>query len=143
MFTMIPTQDDEKLFFQMEGEAAERHGYIGYFRADFGESGREFWTTWFDCQPHLKTPGYQTEFDSVINSLRNDGENPALSGRAALETFFGSNPGKDLGDRGKGYIVKTPEYSYYFRCRPDPNDYDVYCFVYENRVLTLELERRQ
>ena len=26
MFVLTPTQGDEKLFFMMEGEAAERHG---------------------------------------------------------------------------------------------------------------------
>ena len=135
MFALTPTQSDEKLFFLMEGETAERHGYIGYLRMDFGKSGREFWTTWFNGQPLLNTPEYKNEFDSVINSLRDDGEPPVFSGRTALERFSNSNPGKDLGDRGKGYIIKTPDYSYYFRCRPSPHDYDVYCFVYDNRFL--------
>ena len=96
MFALTPTQGDEKLFFLMESEAAERHGYIGYLRVDFGKSGREFWTTWFDAQPLLNTPEYKNEFDSVINSLRDDGDSPVLSGRTALEGFCGSNPGKDL-----------------------------------------------
>ena len=135
MFVLRPSKDDKKLFFLMEGETAVQHGYIGYLRADFGKSGREFWTTWFDGQPHLSTYVCKNEFDRVINSLRNDGESPVFSSRMAFERFCSSNPGKDLGDRGKGYIVKTLDYSYYFRCRPSTNDYDVYCFVYDNRFL--------
>jgi hypothetical protein len=78
MFKLLPAQDKDSLFFRMEGERAERHGFIGYFRADFGKSGREFWTTWFDGQPDLKTFGFKNEFDSVIDALRNDGQKTAL-----------------------------------------------------------------
>ncbi|MDR1204510.1 MAG: hypothetical protein LBL26_03390 [Peptococcaceae bacterium] len=139
MFILLPAQDNERLFFRMEGELAERHGVIGYLRADFGKSGREFWTTWFDCQSDLKTPGFKSEFDSVIDALRNNGQKPPFSSRSALESFRGANPGKDLGARGRGYFIKTHDYSYYFRCRPNSSDYDIYCFTYDNRFLLPEL----
>jgi hypothetical protein len=135
MFKLLSAQNDEKLFFQMDGELAERHGYIGYLRADFGKSGREFWTAWFDCQPDLKTPDFKFEFDDVIDSLRNDGQKPPFSSRAALKSLCGVNPGKNLAARGRGYFIKTLDYSYYFRCQPSPDDYDIHCAVYDNRFL--------
>ena len=33
------TQDEYTLFFHMEGEKAQRHGYIGYLRADMAAAG--------------------------------------------------------------------------------------------------------
>jgi hypothetical protein len=51
MYTLTPSQNDSFLFSRLEGEAAERHGAIGYLRADFGKDGYGFWTAWFDSQP--------------------------------------------------------------------------------------------
>ena len=139
MYNLSFTQDDSKLFFKMEGEAAERHGAIGYLRADLGKSGREFWPTWFEIRQNLKTSAFQEEFNNIIDSLRNDGQKPPLSSRSTLESFCQANHGKDLNDRGTGYLIKTPAYSYYFRFMPCSDDYDIYCFVYDNRFLLSEL----
>ena len=123
----------------MEGEAAERHGALGYLRVDFSSDGRHFYSTWFDSQPHLKTPAFREEFDAVINSLRDDGEKPPFASRANLSAYCFANPGKELEGRGKGYVVETLDYSYYFRCKPSGSDYDVYCFAFDNRWLLPEL----
>ena len=143
MFKLLPAQDDIKLFFRLEGEDAERHGHIGYIRIDFGKSGCEFWSTWFDCRPDLKTPAFRGEFDNIIDSLRNDGNNPPFSSRAALESFCFKNPGKEMSRRSLGYLIKTPGYSYYFRCRASSVDYEIYCFVYDNRFLLPELAKKE
>lgn len=142
MYKLLPTQDNGKLFFRLEEADVERHGVIGYLRADFGRDGRGFWTTWFDSQPHLKTPCFKNEFDEIINSLRNDGEKPPFSSRAALDAYCSENPGADVSRRGHGYAVRTQNYSYYFRCRPCTADYEIYCFVYDNRFLLTELAER-
>ena len=139
MYNLLPAQDDAKLFFKMEGETAERHGAIGYLRADFGKSNCEFWASWFDIQPNLKSVSFKTELDDIIDSLRDDGNNPPFANRKNLKSFCCSSPGKDLFERGNGYIIRTLNYSYYFRFRPSPNDYDIYCFVYDNRFLLPEL----
>jgi len=127
------TKSDESLFFRMSEAEAEAHGAIGYLRADFGKSGNEFHTTWFDFQTRLKAHKLTVEFDDIINSLREDSKCSPLGNRNNLIAYCETTPCKDLGERGYGYIVRTPDYSYYFRCRPTPHDYDVYCFVYDNR----------
>jgi hypothetical protein len=52
---LLAEKDELHLCFRLNDEAAERCGAIGYLRADFGRSGTEFYTTWFDSQPHLKS----------------------------------------------------------------------------------------
>jgi len=141
MYSLLPAQDNAKLFFRMDGETAERHGAIGYLRADFGKSGCEFWTTWFDIQPCLNISNFKNNFDNIIESLRNDGQNPSFSSRAVLQSFCRANLGKNLSDRGCGYIIMTHNYSYYFRCHLRLNDYDIYCFAYDNRFLLPELSK--
>lgn len=138
-YELLPAQDDKLLFFHLEGEAAERHGSVGYLRADFGSNGRGFWTTWFDQQPHLKTPAFKSEFDEVINSLRNDGQKPPFASRDNLAAFCAAAPGKELTTRGSGYMIRTPDFSYYVRCLPRPGDYDIYAFAFDNRYLLPEL----
>ena len=140
MYTLQPAQHDNLLFFRLEGEAAERYGAIGHLRVDFSKSGREFHCTWFDKQPHLKTPAFKAEFDSVINSLRDVGERPPFASRENLATFCSGTPGKELTTtQGGGYMVRTQDFSYYFRCKPSASDYDVYCFTFDNRYLLPEL----
>jgi len=101
-YELLPAQDDKLLFFHLEGEAAERHGSVGYLRADFGSNGHGFWTTWFDQQPHLKTLAFKNEFDEVINSLRNDRQKPPFASRDNLAAFCAAAPGKELTTRGCG-----------------------------------------
>jgi len=140
---LLPAPDEKLLFFHLEGDDTERYGAIGYLRADFGKSGREFWTTWFPSQPKLLTSGFNHEFDYVMNSLREDGLNPPFASRKNLEEFCSSTPGKDLTTRGTGYMIKTWDYSYYIRCLSQPGDYDIYVFAYDNHFLLPELAKRQ
>lgn len=138
MYELIPMQKGQSnlhLFFRLEGEAAERHGAIGCMRADFGRGGNEFYTTWFDNQTHLKTPAFKTEFDNVINSLCGDGEKPPFASRRNLESFCRAA----FDTSGGGAMIRTQDYSYYFRCKPAVGDYDIYCFAFDNRYLLPEL----
>lgn len=140
MYRLSPSEDDSKLFYRLDSEETRYYGAIGYLRADFGRSGREFWSTWFDIQSELKTPNFKYEFDDVINSLRDDGQNPPFATRVNLEAFCSTTPAIEFPERGRGYMIRTLGYSYYFRCFPRPGDYDIYCFCYLNRCLLPALE---
>ena len=139
MYELIPTQEHKSLFFSMDDEAAKRHGVIGYLRVDFDHSGACFYTTWFDNQLRLKTPSFKSEFDDIINSLRNDAKNPVFANRKNLSVFCATMPGENLGSQGDGYMIRTLNFSYYFRCKPVAGDYDIYCYTYDNRWLLPEL----
>ena len=95
-YKLLPAQDDDSLFFRLDGESTVKCGAIGYMRADFGRSGHEFWSTWFDEQPQLNTYTFKQEFDEIINTLRDDGEAPPFAGRRKLEAFCSATPSKDL-----------------------------------------------
>lgn len=139
MYNLAPSQDENLLFFRLDGEAIERHGAVGYFRADFGRDGRGFFSKWFDSQPHLKTPDFKREIDSIVKNLRFDSMETPFASRKTLEAFCTASQGKELAGRGYGYMVQTEGYSYYFRCFPQKADYDIYCFAYDNRYLLPEL----
>jgi hypothetical protein len=129
----IAEKDELRFCFRLSGEAAERTGAIGYLRADFGRSGREFHTTWFDNQVHLKSPAFKAEFDELINSLRDDGQKPPFASRANHSDFCAAHPSMTC------FKVATLDYSFYFRLNPHQGTYDIYCFAYDNRYLLPEL----
>jgi hypothetical protein len=133
MYELRETKIEEShLHYRLEGEAAERHGAIGYMRADFG-GGREFWSSWFDSQPRLKTNAFKNEFQEVIDALRNDGQPPPFASRDSLETFCAAHKGVSE------FTIRTLDYSYYFRFRPMRAHYDIYCFAYDNGYLLPQL----
>lgn len=141
MYELLSVNQNEiGMCFRMGGTNAERHGAIGCFRADFGKNGGEFWSRWFDYQPYLKTQTFKTEFDNIINSLRNDGQIPPFSSRDSLSSFCASASDVESTVKHGAMLIRTRDFSYYFRCRPHVADYDIYCFAYDNSYLLPELE---
>jgi len=137
------TQDEYPLFFRMEGKPAERHGFIGYLRGDYGRSGREFWTTWFDCQPDLKTDAFRDEFDGILEYLRETSLHP-VEGADPFQFHCLQNMRARVTDTEVRFKVVTEGYSYYFRCQPrQVEDYHLYCMVYDNRFLLPEMEQQR
>ena len=77
---------ERKYTFRQSQQISMQTGLIGYLRADFGSTGKEFYSTWNDFRKDLKTDDFKKEFDLVINSYRfGDGE--FLSGRSAMSKF--------------------------------------------------------
>lgn len=126
---LLTPKEELHLCFRLSGAAAERNGAIGYLRADFGRSGKEFYTTWFDSQPHLKSHDFKYRFDEVINSLRDDGQLPPFASRNNHLAFCDEHPAMTC------FKIATLDYSFYFRLNPNKGTYDIYCFAYDNRYL--------
>ena len=129
---LLAEKEELNLCFQIKGEAAERCGAIGYLRADFGRSGKEFYTTWFDSQQHLKSPDFKYKFDELINALRDDGQKPPFASRDNHLAFCAAHPSMTC------FKIATLDYSFYFRFNPHQGTYDIYCFAYDNRYLLPE-----
>jgi hypothetical protein len=139
-YNLIPCEAGEsKLFYRLDGEAAERHGAIGYMRSDFGRGGGEFWNTWFDIQKKLKTPDFKNELSAVIDSLRNDGQEPPFASRGSLQKFCFVQKGLRLSDAADGFKIQTLGYTYAVYCSPFRGDYDIRVYAYDNRYLLPEL----
>lgn len=130
---LLAEKKEINLCFRLSGEAAERCGAIGYLRADFARSGKEFHTTWFDNQAHLKSSDFKYKFDELINSLRDDGEKPPFASRDNHLAFCAAHPSMTC------FKIATLDYGFYFRFNPHQGTYDVYCFAYDNRWLLPEL----
>jgi hypothetical protein len=134
-YNLIHKELAPELFYHTDGDVAELYGAVGYLRADFGRSGKEFWHSWFNIQQKQNTSVFRRELSEVIDSLRNDGTSPPFASRDNLFSYCSTVSGLDLSDRGVGYTIQTLDYTYCIRCCPIGGDYDIYCLVYMNEHL--------
>ena len=108
-------------------------GCVGHLRGDFGKSGGEFWVSWFDHQPKLKSTAFQDALQNVMSGLREKG--------GLLHDFASMGRGCRDGLRYEdsfNFKADTPNYAYYLRCIPRRGDYNFYLYVYDKAA---QLER--
>ena len=107
-------------------------------RADFGNVGNEFHSTFFDEYPERKTAEFTSEFDDLINYLRFDAPWLLLGSLKDMERVLLLNKGLKLKDTmpgSAGYKVVTATHTYFIRCIPLKNNYNAYIHCYINRLL--------
>lgn len=143
-----PMNQDEHIYsYSQSQQISMQTGLIGYLRADMGSSGSEFWSTWNDFRKDLKTDEFKSEFDEVINSLR---DNDFLKNRRALESYYHQHPearfdGSEIAKSMKyfGVRVDTKNYSYLMRLTPRKGEYNMYCYCYRRNWLDSHLKKAQ
>lgn len=127
--------EERNYTFSQSQQISMQTGLIGYLRADFGSNGLGFYTSWWDFRKDLKSDGFKTEFDDVINSQRaGDG---ILSGRQAMAKFCYAHPESSYGDERNHYGVRidTDKYAYLMRLNPNRGEYNLYCYCYQREWL--------
>ena len=68
----VEAEKADWLYSSHEETDAER-GCVGHLRGDFGRSGTEFWTSWFDHSPKLNNEEFRQELQTIVDGLRNEG----------------------------------------------------------------------
>ena len=93
-------QPEQKYTYRQSHQLDAQTGCIGYLRGDFGTTGKEFYSSWFDSMAYLKTPEFQAELDRVINALREDSQYSGIL--ADCPTPAASPPRRSLGGMNLG-----------------------------------------
>lgn len=133
MLFRVLTANEMPYTFKQTADGYEQLGCIGYLRADFGSSGKEFYSTWNELIPELKTDTFSQEFDIVINTLRFAAEyGKVLSCREHLKEYCNANPNSAFNDGRNhyGFRADTEKYTYLFRLNPNKGEYNIYCYCY-------------
>lgn len=86
-------------------ETDAARGCIGHLRGDFGRSGTEFWTSWFDHSPKLNNEEFRQEFQTIVDGLRNEGG--LLSGFSSMRK--GCSYDGALGNVIMGIVLKPAD----------------------------------
>lgn len=135
------TQEEQKYAYRQSMQLEGQTGSVGYLRGDFADSGYGFYYKWFDTRRYRKTEEFQSEFDEVINELR---ENQGLlHNRYDMKAFARQHPESAFeGNCGTeyGFRADTDAYAYLIRCNPMKGDYNFYCFCYEKKWLDRHME---
>ena len=139
-FSINPATVHERQCAYAQPDHPEREaGCIGYLRGDFGRDGDEFWTTWFDVHPKLKTSEFTEAFDKVINALRfAEAGGGLLKNRSCMNIYCRTQPESSFdGNYTQEYAfrIDTAQYSFMLRCIPVRGDYNFYCFCYVRQIL--------
>lgn len=137
--------DERKYTYRQSQQISMQTNFIviGYLRADFGTTGKEFYSSWNDFRKDLKTDEFKAEFDNVINALReNDG---ILSGRGAMSKHCYDTPESSFeNDREEyGVRVDTEKYAYLMRLNPRQGEYNLYCYCYEKQWLDRHISQAE
>ena len=122
--------EERKMFYQNDAAA---NASVGYLRGDFGKSGDEFWHNWFDGAARKNTQKFKSEFQDVVNLLRQD----ILKDHSALAAYCRTHPDAKLPDGGGAYFgfkLETESRQYFVRCTPLQNNY-FYIHVYDKAAL--------
>ena len=121
--------DKQDWLYSADRKADLERGCIGHLRGDFGSSGTEFWTSWFDHQPRLKNKAFQDELQDVVNGLR--------KGEGLLQNLAGMSRQCRNGlacDDSFGFQAETRNYTYCLRCTPRRGDYNFYLYAYDKNA---------
>lgn len=136
--------DEMKLMYILPDDSEMKKRLIGILRGDFGKSGKEFYSTWFDVHTELKTDGFRNALEQVIDYFRYSTKFGFLRAfkimadfcRQSDSNFVFSKEHKD----NRGIKVKRENYSFYLRLNPHINDYHFYCFCYDESKDNTESE---
>lgn len=110
---------------------------VGYLRADFGQNGYEFYSTFFNKNDDLITDEFRKEFNEVVNTLRAT----ILRDRYSLRSTMTQNPNCKIDtDTGtsSGVFVETEKFEYAVRLIGDSGNYDFYIHCYDKSLLEPE-----
>lgn len=133
------TSNLEKYTFAQSQQIIMQTGLIGYLRADFGSTGKEFYSTWNDACSFFKEKGFSKEFDEVINALRFDEKyGRMLNDRDKLKNYCHTDNAKCFGGQNNQYFgvrVDTDDHTYLFRLNPNKGEYNLYCYCYVKKHL--------
>jgi len=134
---ILPGTADESKFFYRNNE--DGNLCIGYLRGDFGRQGNEFWHNWFENDSGRKTPEFQAEFQTVMDTLRWD----VLKDYKSSADYCSKHPETVLPDSDGnryGFKLETESRNYFVRCTTLRDDY-FYVFAYDKAAPVHEQEK--
>lgn len=142
-FTLRPlTVPERKYTYAQSSQLQGQTGNIGYLRGDFGSSGNQFYTTWFDTRPQWKSDEFKRDLDDVINALRSE-EYGLLQSRSQMVRYGRENKESEMPGAYTtefGFRADTEKYAFVLRCNPTRGDYNFYCLCYVKEWLDKHIE---
>ena len=135
----VLSEQERNYCYSQSSEIRSMTGNLGYLRADFGSNGNSFYTTWWDFREDLKTSEFKSEFDLLINGLREEGQ-PFCDRREMSRYCYAHPEASDEEMRNFFFRTDSEKYAYLFRMNPNRGEYNLYCYVYVRELLDKHLQ---
>lgn len=112
-------------------QISQQTGLVGYLRGDFGESGKQFWTSWFVNREDWNTPEFKHDLQRTIDRLRY--ETKQLTDRERLSSLCLSDMESCITEDQHwfGFRTDSDQYAYLLKCNPYKGDYNFYVYCYK------------
>lgn len=139
------TLNEHKYAFEQSQQIKSQCGLVGCLRGDFSSTGTHFYSTWFDGISSLKTDEFKSEFDDVINALRDDPKyRGILHNLKDMILLCSTRPNSKMTEvsdtRNCGFRADTEKYAYLIRCIPYEMDYNFYIYAYKRESLNRHIQ---
>ena len=124
-------------------QISQQTGLVGYLRGDYGESGKQFWTSWFDNRPDWNTPEFKHSLQRTIDRLRY--ETKQLGDRDQISALCRQHPDSRItkDSRWFGFRVDSDKYAFVMKCGPHKGDYDFYVYCYHRDWLDQHMAKAE
>ena len=146
-FKIRPMTLPEQMYcYRQSNQLSWMTGLIGHLRADMGKEGDSFFSSFWCFREDLKTQEFTTEFDVVIDALRNDHLHGGMLGnRNAMAAYCRKHSECTMKDdeRSCGVRVDTEKRVYLLRLNPHPGECDLYCYCYIKKWLDRHLQQAE
>ena len=129
---------EEELLCYSHTDEPESLGCIGHLRGDFGVTGKEYWSNWFNNKNSRKLDAELIEtIDKITETLRLPGD--VLASRSDMFKWCLENPKcrntHYYTEQCWEYRIMTDHNAMYLRCTPTLGDYNFYLYVYDREML--------
>lgn len=124
-------------------QISQQTGLIGYLRGDYGENGKQFWTTWFDNQPDWNTPEFKHDLQRTIDRLRY--ETGQLADRERLSSLCLNDMESCITEDQHwfGFRVNHGDHAFLLKCSPYKGDNNFYVYCYRKDWLDQHMEKAE
>lgn len=124
------TGSESLYVYRQSQQIGQQTGLVGYLRGDFGQNGKQFFTTWFGDREDWNTPEFKHDLQRTIDRLRY--ETKQLADRDQLSALCLNDMSSAITDDRCwfGFRVDSKDYAYLMKCNPCKGDYNFYIYCY-------------
>ena len=145
--------------YRQSQQISQQTGFVGYLRGDYGESGKQFFTSWFgdredwntpDFKPSWfgdredwNTPDFKHDLQRAIDRLRY--ETGQLADRDQLSKLCLNDMSSAItqDQRWFGFRVDQGEHAFLLKCSPYKGDNNFYVYCYRKDWLDQHMAQAQ
>jgi len=129
--------------YRQSQQISQQTGFVGYLRGDYGESGKQFFTSWFGDREDWNTPDFKHDLQRAIDRLRY--ETGQLADRDQLSKLCLNDMSSAItqDQRWFGFRVDQGEHAFLLKCSPYKGDNNFYVYCYRKDWLDQHMAQAQ